>query len=400
MTARLAAGLYSVTVSKNSFQVVQSVKVNRLKTAVYTINPSGAYSVEPVVNKSAFSLSIGGGLLNFIDYDSGKLNFLSEDGLINPSGTEVEFSSIDWVRPGFGLGQDASNRLYKVDGGSIQELKLPEEGDFSTKLISTAGDKDNIFISDGKLIFRGDYGGGYKLIYRSDAEKMVLRSNGDLLLFLEIEDFKEGLNPQAKAKIIDSSDRVKDVGQGADDIEISSSGKLFSLSTGKSIVIVDDNLKRIRTLPAVASTKMKWLSDTSLLFSKEDSLWLYDSVTQRSSLIANMPLASLILEIAIDDEEAYAYLSVSDPGSSNGSIKRVGLKGQVSNPVLIELQNILPYTVDGCEVNLVNFSRPIITATPIFTAQSCEDKAKLDLTSRLIDLSGLEFRHVELTDNE
>ena len=397
---RLPAGDYSVTVSKSSFQATQTVEVKRQKTVEYNICPGSAYSVEPVINQGGFDLAVSERLMRFIDYDTHKLNSLRDNSLVTPFATDVRFASINWVSPDFGLGQDDSNNLYVIENDQVSKLTLPAEGNFSRKLISAPSDKEKFFVSDGKSIFRGDYNKNYRKLYESEAEKMVLKTRGDLLLFLEIENFEEGVNPQAETKLINSSGEVKKVGQTADDVAVSPGGNYFSLNTGESIVIMSQSLKKVGVLPSVESGRMEWLDDKTLLFSKESELWSYNTQAQKSSLIANMPLAPLILELQVDETRQYVYVVVGAEDNTGVQIKRVGLKSQKIAESLIQLQDILPLTVDDCEIDLVNFSHLIITATPIFTHESCVSKAQGALGSRSIDLSSIDFRDVESTENE
>lgn len=382
LSLKLQKGSYVAIVGLGSNESRQVVVVSAHKNSTYSLELSSPAGVEPVIYQNAQSLSVASSLV-FLDTLSHKLMVVNKNNQISTL-NEQPFRSVTWGRPGFGVGQALDGVLYTIDGSMIKKLEAPFS--YDSQLVKFDVSADNkIVVSHGSEVYSGSAGGSFSKIYSATTDKPVIAAGIGVAAVADATN-DENATQKPLLAVISSSGKVIKKGIVAHRLRWSPGGK-YLLDVDAPATIYSASLKQVGVLPDNTTVgSVQWLNDSTLLYSKNDQLWKYTLADQKATVLANMPLAGYITSISTSEQVDYAYLATTGTGLLNNSaVRKVGLKQQIIPQYVFQLQSILPLTVKGCGLSLVNFSSIRVVLQPKTVA--CIGVAKSTLQNRGFSLS-------------
>ena len=350
LTKRVKPGKYMVYVSNqaghNTTSKVVSVKA-RQKVEL-TPNPSEVSSAEPVYGGSASSISADSANLFFIDGADSSLALANVSGLSYPF--HNIYKKIEWLTPGEGVGQGIDGSLFYIKNGQEQAIALPFGG---VEGFSLAKNGD-LYISKNKNVFVGGVGGEFKKIYTTSGGSLKLSAALDKLTIVSIvggEDEKTTLETISKqGKLLNKQE------QGVRSAQWSPDGKNLAVISQGKVILYDSNFKQKLTITTPSSV-LVWRNNHSLAYDQGNSILLLDTQTGLSNQLVSGPTGSSTSNITFSEDGNYLYFnSVTDDG---GQLNRANLdnKDRQSSDAL---SAFLPEKVGICELNYINFVKPIL----------------------------------------
>jgi hypothetical protein len=246
----------------------------------------------------------------------------------------------------------------------VAGLKLPAASQGDNDLSFTVSPDKKIYVAIGSKVYAASGSGDFQDIYDGrpagstllpGSNKIGLLTNGyqsDTHPNLTVID---GSGQQLASHDFKSFVSVWSAWSPHDSHIFTSSGSVGEVWNG--------SLDRVGIIPQANISNPVWLNDNTLFYSVNDQLWSYSLKSQKSSLIANTPLAAPISSLAISTDGSYVYLSTVG-GTGESAIRRVGIKNQKAPDYLYKLQSFLPVTFDSYSLGLVNFNGPTVVVQP------------------------------------
>jgi hypothetical protein len=390
LSASLHSGQYIASVEGNSLGASQLVIIKAHQTAKYTLNPIQPSGVEPVTIAGGNFLAAGGQNLFYLDSTNDYLYRVDSQNNLSLADPNHQFISVKWADSSFGIGQAVNGSFYTITPGATSLLKLPvaRVGSYSI-----SPDKQ-IYFTSGKDIYRASAGGDFSKIYTSKDDFSAISASNNMLAIINAPDADKEQSAPGYVLVLGSSGSTvrKDI-ESSEALAWSPSGKYMAVAFGPNPAIYDNSLNKVAPLPGTGVSNPVWLDDNSLFYSQNDQLWQYDRLTQKSNLVANMPLGAIILAASLNPDKAYIYLSASGTNGTT-SIKRVGLKGQAVPKFIFQLQSILPKNINNCALGMINFTGVTVTVSP--GSPGCQQAAATELQQDGFDLSQLSITPASL----
>jgi len=390
LSFRAKSGPYLVSVKVNSAVTAQIINLKAHQSRHYLINPVTTTGVEPVINQSAYSITSDSSHLLYVNSQDQHLYQIDNQDNIKLVDANHSFRTIRWIDPTYGVGQDLNGQLYVINNGSAGSLNLAYK---NITAFDVSTDK-HIYFSSGHDIYSGMANRQFEKLYSGEDTFSMLVATSESVAAIISPDAREN-NPQSLAASTTVISRNGTVVSKNIDTSVgawSPNGQYLAISTTRGGKVLNKSLAEAALIPSSSVVNPVWLNDTTLLYSNADQLWRYDLNSQRSQLIANMPLGGRVIGLTINSDKSYAYLIISQ---ANGGvvIKRVALQAQSGPAFLYQLQSILPLNVGGCTLSLVNFNQPTVVVQALDAApQQCQQTAPTELQQRGFNLNLLRLR--------
>jgi hypothetical protein len=389
----LREGRYLVSVESRSAVVNQVIVARARTTLKYTINTTNATGVEPVASRAAQGIMADDSQLVYLDTESETLYQINSQNSIVPFGSGQTFRSIQWADKDYGIGQDNTGRLYVIDKGSIRPLGVPFEYEDGAIINYSVSNNRQVFISKNSVVYSSQTGKDFKKIYSSKDGGFRLTSGGGAVVLTKVPKEEGEESPRGIVVVNNNGGAITKDNINLYTAAWSNDGKYLAFSSDPHGVIYDNRLRNVATIPGSNISRLMWADEHTVFYSIKDQLWVYNLPTQKSTLLANMPLGDEIFEITLSRERTYIYLSVL--GSSGGSsIKRIGLKGQQVPDMVYKLQSVLPVSIGSCLLDLINFKSPTVLIKSLSgPSRNCQAAATDELRRDGFDLSKLQLQY-------
>lgn len=364
----LSTGTYVVQVQTQRIIVAtKTIQVRFRETANFSFKTQKLDPTEPVADLLASSMVADNSQLLYIDPDSNKVNRLDSQNILSGLYADYSFQSVQWIGPGYGVGQDDRGNIYEISGDSVQLIPLPFPSDASLRY-SLASNK-RLYLLSGSDIYAGlsSYTGitpgTFKKIHTTKAASPRIAASVDNLAIMSIVANGEN-NPDPYVEVINNSGKLLSSKKLTANVGIwSPDGKqLLLIDSDSTSGIYDTQLRRTRLLPNETISDAVWTSNNSLLYGVNDLLWSY-SVNDSTATTVARNTRGTIEEIVVDADNNYAYLAAKTE-DGKGVLSRYGLKQQVVEDFIYKLGEFLPDTLDECLLGYINFSRPTVVLRP------------------------------------
>jgi hypothetical protein len=396
LSLNLPAGDYLISVEGNSVATNQVVKLKGRKTQTYNINPINASGVEPVIFQNAQNAVADNSELIYLNGGDGLLYKVDNQNNIAKL-TSSPLKSVKWASKSFGVGLGEDGNLYTVNGGSMARLKLPFSYSGGIAGFDISASKQ-IYASSGADVYTGTLNSSFTKIYTSGSSSPTVVAGPDKVAVAD-ETLQGTSTTKPLLAIIDLNGKTVKKSIGAGRMFWSPNGKYLVSADEDGAQIYDQSIKAIDTIPSQSFVEhVAWLNDSSLFYSTNDQLWVYDTASHKAQLTANMPLGSGILELSLSSNKNYVYMTTLNPSNSDDfAIRRIGLQNQQVPGFIYQLQSILPKNVNDITLSLVNFSQPPSVLVNVFPdsstgAQAALQEAQTELMQDGFDLSKIKLQ--------
>jgi hypothetical protein len=400
LSVSLSSGKYFVSVEGSSQATTRVIRLKPRQTLRYEIDPVVTSGVEPVIYQSARNVVASASELLYTNAASGYLYKIDAQNNISVLDSTIAFQTIQWADPSYGVGQNASGRLYTIVNGSVSPLDVPFSYGGGTVSFDVSSNRQ-VYVSYGGAVYSRNPNGTFKKIYAVDTSNLVLAAGVNKVAFVgETEEEEKNNSPPLFTAVSSAGKVIKNQGDGEVRRLIwSPDGHYLASVNEASVDIYDASLRKVTQLPSSNSIgEVTWLDNNNLLYGSKDELWSYDLSNQKSELLANMPLGNYITSLTTSSDKAYIYLTTTDFGS-NYVIRRIGLHGQQVPRVVYQLQDILPLVLNDCSLGLVNFAQPTTILVKSFPDSNLSTSAYLQeaqdrLNQNGFDLNKFQFKVV------
>lgn len=414
LSVKVAPGSYEIFAYNNNglFGVSQTIAVKAGQRLSFSLNPTTVTttSPEPVYGQTASGVVANGSQLSFVALGSpvdnvASGNIIQVDSANNFSTLfpDHSFTSVKWASPMLGLAQDYYNNLYVINNGQLSQLTLPFAVNANSKESFDISTGDEIYVSNGKDVYSGNLGGGFKKIYSTDSDHPVSNlsaGSGKVAVVMNaveaLESERNGSETSGALAIVDDNGRYTKKSMDISQTEWSPSGDKLIAQGSLSNTVFDASLNVLKTIAINNSNNFTWFTNDSLLYSIDSQVWLYGLQTQKSTTITSLAAKEAITGIYPSKDGAYVYFS--DDNGEKTQLFRVGLKGQAVDNSLAALSIFLPETLDGCQLNFINFAQPsIIINYPSSTSQqNCLGLAYGELQTYNLDVNKFQYKFIPL----
>lgn len=392
ISVHLRQGSYIVHVQRKNAQALQYFTVNPRKTTRYHINPKDTENLEPVLNANAGDISVGDHLFYLNPVDEALYKVDSQNNTILVDEDRL-LRSVQWINSSSGIGQDYTKHLYSVTLAGIERLSLP------VPVVDNYSVAPNgkVYISYNKTVYVGSIEGNFKKLYVADKPFTTLAAyDGGLAIINNVSSDDTNSDTTPYILLLDGTKKPPQATFSISGQTVwSPGGKYVAASTGSNYKIYDRQLKSVATIPNTKVSNPAWIDDTSLVFTVNNDLWRYNVTSQQSELLASDSAATTTTDVAISDDNGYAYVVVTNLDNSS-SIMRAGLKNRSATPdIVTKLNDLFPMTTNGYTMTLVNFAAPpsvVVEPASAATAQSNLQQAAQQVQSFGFDTSGLRFQ--------
>jgi len=400
LSEKLKLGQYVVSVEGGSKSTVRLISLGSHRTVNLKIDPQATTGTQTVIYRKARNLLADGSQLTYLDDTDGKLYKIDNSNNFSTYGSGV-FDSVIFVTPTSGVGQDNSGHLYQIKNGLGDPISVPFQ--YSGQVRFDVSSDGKLYVANGPDIYAGSLGGGLKKIYSADSSNLVIAAGSSGVAIASSKLEKDSKSVQPTLYIVSSDGKtIKKTRLTGDirEMDWSPDGKALSIANETSASIYSYDLKDKKPIPASGGIgNMTWFDNGRLYYSSNDQLWVYDPTSQQANLIANMPLASQIDNLKVSTDKSYLYVSTFGSASLNNfAIRRVGLKNQLVDKTIYQLQSILPLQVGRCDISFLNFTQPTILSFPISgeSAQTCVQTSYDELSKRGFDMNRLSIKSSDL----
>ncbi len=396
LSVTVSTGRYEIMVRGNIVATTKSIKLDPLKTLKYSINPVNTTGVEPVVFQGAQDIAASKSRLVYLDPTSHLLNKIDAQNNLSTLSPSTEFKTVRWADDTFGMGQDNNGRLYVIDQDSVKTLRLPFS--YSNAAVSfDVSPNKQFYVSNGADVYTGDKSEKFRKIYTATTSDPTLSAGVSQVAVLD----QSGKDTELALVSQSGKNIRKELEIEGKEVAWSPNGQYIVGGNENGAYVYNRSLNYVAKVPVFGLFGYpRWLDNDTLIYSTNDRLWRYSLSDQRSELIANMPMDSIITGLSISNDRDYIYFATSDISSSSTNayaIRRVGVEGQKTPQFIYNLQTILPLTQNNFSIGLVNFAQPPVIQVELFAdsnspGQAALKEAQSELQQRGFDLSKLRFR--------
>lgn len=400
--ARLKAGTYTAVVQKDEYTTRKLITVKARTTQRYTINLSIPNYPEPVSSLYSQDVVASAISLRFIDRNRSQIVTVGSSN--NPVYSEAPeaLQHVKWSDTNFGVAQDDSGKLYVVDGQSITKLALPSSGAKTVHYAVTTSRK--IYLSLDGAIYQSTDQGSFKKIYQAKSDTADIAASDKHVMVIENSTTGSD-HPEHRAELTLLSDTgeviASDSVTAGNDLGAQMSVNwspdaekiLITNGGGSFAAIYDNDFTKIQTLPESIISSVAWLDDDQLVYASDSSVWLYDTKSESSKVVAQITGNTGINELAVssDKKQIYVITNTNADGSPGGGLFRFTLEQEKHPGVLDKLSVFLPTQLDLCGIDFINFSAPTIVLMPYNSGDinPCRTQALQTLQDDEIDTSEL-----------
>jgi hypothetical protein len=387
-------GHYQAVASNRISSAKQKIELKARQTTTYTINLStkSLATVEPVLPFGVFGVAADKSQLLYVDTQSKRLYRLDASGLpvlLNP---DVVFKKVSWANSSLGVGVGDNNQLYLIKDGVVGLLNTPFTYDGTSSADAAIASGGRVYISFGHTVYASNSQGDFKKFYTTTSDQPKLIAGKDHLAIVDKTDNKGSGEDAAGApllKVVDAAGRVSKKNGGAYEYTWSPDGKFLALSGDSGSPIYDSSLKQVGQLPSGNVNNITWLTNTTLLYGVNDSLWSYSTNSKTEEQIATMPLGGAVSGIYPSLDQSYVYVD-SAKASGDYIFDRVGLTTLAKSvPDYINgLSVFFPTNNSDCTYSYTNFINPTIVMSPDINDQNCSNSLDPVLKQANLPISG------------
>ncbi len=408
MSIRVKPGSYQISayVLRGQNSVSQTIVVKARQSRSYTISPLNITNPEPVYGEQAGSVVADSSQLLFLGLSgpgddsngSGKLLRADVGGGFSTLFPDHSFAKIAWANPQLGLAQDTFNNLYVIENGQLSQLGLPFTTSPNTKLTSDINKSGGIYISNGRDVYVGSVSGNFKKIYAPDSDEAVTgltagnNKVGVVTNAVEaLESKRNGSKANGAIAIIGDSGSVIKKPFDVLGASWSPNSKYLLVNGALSGVVFDSSLHQLSSISANNASNLVWRNNSSVFYSINGQLWLYDLPTKMSNKITQLLTGGNVSSIYPSIDDAYVYFS--SEGNKKTQLFRVGLKGQAIDNSLNALPVFLPEVIHNCSLNYLSFGKTsiLVGSPPNQSPQDCIGTAQEEAQYYQLNVGALQF---------
>lgn len=392
----VSPGDYIVEVSNGSFSSQYQTHVSLFGSTrlAATIRPT----------KAAVAVSSGGASfmnprsdsLVFVDGSDSLAVINSQSATVTPFRPELgKVSFAQWSGNGQGVLIATKNDVqhaYRSNGDVFEELDTASLGQ-GAALDATITPSGKILISKGKNVYEFDNGVKTGIIYTSEFDNFnIVASNEWLVIYYPPGGSTEtNVGSGENIAINLKTKRHTKFTTGVDTLDFSPDGKKVAI-TGSRPVIQDVSGNNILSL-ADGAHNYHWISNSTLVYSINDSLWYADTSNKGIYKMSNTPGGALISSVSTDPAGNIYFATGSDIESW---IFRVPVKLTNDSNLSLALQKIIPVQGNNYKITMYNWDHPIIKVFSTDTVAKSE--ALDDLISRGIDLNKYQIVYTTISE--
>jgi hypothetical protein len=379
----LPIGQFTVTVSEQSSSIKRVITVKARKTESYTLNLSSPLVPYAVLPFGALSVVANASVMYYVNFQDHLLYKIGSSGIPTALNTSIEFGSVQWLSPQYGVGVSIDNSsLYLISNDNIQQLTLPFNGsNISYSLLSSG----QLVICDGNNVYIGTPGSSFKKIYSYTKASLNILSTspGDIILELktstESGDDEPSVVINLQGEVIPSPDDLS-----AYNFKWSPNGKTLITTDDSGTYLYNDKLQRIGQLADGNVIGIAWLNDNTVLYGLGVNLYSYNIDTKDSTLLASTEADRSISGIYPSTDGSTIYLLT---GSNNNNetydTEKVGLTTTQQNipSYYYELGAFFPSYISQCSFTYTNVFQPILIISSWNDAGTCTTAAQNELSA-------------------
>lgn len=355
LSVRVKPGKYNVIVYSQSVEhgTSQTVTVRARQTVKLSLDPPSNLAASPVFGSGTTGVVASSTDLYYIDTTTNLLMYDGGAGL-NSMFPDYSLTAASWFSPGYGVVQDATNKLYMVSNGSITPLSLPFETSPNKSVAFSVSSDGYIYVSDGQGVFVGRPGDAFTKIYSVKGDSVGLSAGvGRVAVVVTNAGSSVG-----SLVIVNNSGKSTSKGVSASQATWATDGARLLVSGEGTNYIYDAALNRIGSVPANNIGVSAWQNNHQLFYAMGSQIWSYDLNTKKAWQVTSMPTGVGITSLYLDTTNSYLYFSAAV--TSKNQLFRVGLSGQKQDDSLQTLSVVLPDNVGVCSLNYIVFSQPTI----------------------------------------
>ena len=409
LTAHLTQGTYTLAVGSKALVTNKPITIHGRQTLTEHIMPTQPKTIEPVTPGSATSVTANATHLQYID-SVGVLQRIDDTNhKISLNNNAAPVLAIAWADSNFGAMIGSDGVVYTIDHGSAQPLSLTIP-DITNHYSTIAVTPDHhIYVSQDNYLYFGDES-GFSKIYTTQNPIVLLKATGNAVAVLTNKTVTQDGQAGVLAKLMTVTPTGNQVGamdfpttdsrSAQPVLTWSPNGKLLAVSNGGPLASLYNNqLQKLVSLPTQDVTSMAWQDNDTLYFStsKDSLLWQYSRQAGSATGIANATTGNTISDIAVSDDHASVYFTVTNTDASQSQLERISLTDTNKSSTVYQLGFFFPATLPDCSVSFVNFTQPTLFAS--YTDSEANCKSELLTILQQDDLAVTDLR-IEYAHNE
>lgn len=302
----LATGTYTAIVTKGNQKTAQYIHVSpfssqSLKLALGPV----ANDAEGVTNFPLSSLANNGSDLSFIDNSTSKLMTTSDTTLLKPLYDSKQFTTINWKNGDRSKGiAPQNNTLLYFNHTSATAISLPKESTDQMSLSGALTGKNTLYITENNTLYSTQYPSkNYHTITTIPSGAIIIGAS-DRGVLLQKYTAGDG-DDFSYTYLFVSNDGHKytHTEQGVPSPSTPLSARLSP--DGTHIIVVNNSEATIYSssfspqiqLPLTTVSAAAWLSDSSIIFANNESIWKYNTTKGQAQLLSVLPTAKKYIGI-------------------------------------------------------------------------------------------------------
>lgn len=395
LTVSLARGQYTVSVGGKYYTSNKVVEISGLHTKHVRLSQPVIRNLEPVTSVQADDMVAGDNQLTYLNIGSLFIEKIDSSNTISYVTLGERFSGIKWATPEYGVGLTNDGKLSTISGSTVSPVYLPEsDGGSSDSISYDVTSKKQLYVAIDKKLYQIPMNGGNpRLIYTAkETINSVLAGESAILL-----SYSEATRSADETKVRIVSLTISGKEQGSMKTTMGEDDQLDVVGAwspdGSAIALLDGiyspALKKLYNLPSSSAQSFVWLNNSHLVYAADNAIWQYDISSQSSKTLATTTPDQNILDLAVNPNASYVYVSTS--GSDKSLIQRISLTSSVAGDIPDQLASYFPLDIikEVCSVNFINMTAPtlLLSVNGKGAAAECQ-KALLEKTT-LYGLSGL-----------
>ena len=393
--ARVSADQYVVSVSNRTTTAKRTVTVLAHKSVAFSIHLAKAVGTVPVFSYGAYGISAASTSMYYVDVRDNFLYYLTAGNPPSVVNEGITFKDVRWQDSSHGIGLASDGKsLYAISGNSLTQLSLP----FSTNVtLFDAAANGTVVVSDGKSIYVQSAGLPFVRIYTADAGDKVssVRSGGKFVLAQVVPGGQTEAD-ESLAVVLDLNGKTV---ASQKDFSVyvakwSPNGDKLAVTSDSTTAVYNSRLQLLSRAPDANVLGLSWQSDTTVLYGLGNNLYSYNTTSKLRTQLATVSTGA-VAGIYTSQGGTQIFISTEPAGSTTNENMRLLRVSQGDSELLnVKLLGVvLPFQLDQCSVDLVNFTSPIVVMTPYssITGGACQQAATAALTKDGVNTSGLTF---------
>lgn len=362
-------GEYVLSVSNKNGEISKNISINPLSWITEKITPPAApIAATPVINRYVRDLNPYSSNLLFLDSQSRSIVSIDQQNSVTRFSPNDTINRVEWLSESEAyvlVSNFYSPKLYRYSSGIFTEIAL--------NIGNIKNQKASIKLSQKNILYITIAGGLFRLNEKTNQLEKITTVPPQSEIgavsenkFVIIEPVDDKSNPFAMKYVsLDMSGKKLGEmnalsGEGNSGIlRISWSPDETKVAiSGADGGIFDSQLKRVAGFPTKISNLAVWAKDGSILYTRENLIFKYDTKTNQSQSIVAIPTYSTVTELfvnqSVDINHGYLYFNISY-GKGITKLYRVKLGAQpIKNSILDVLNESDMRTItSSCLINYV-----------------------------------------------